>query len=78
MRANKNDVINHPSHYTHYKNFEVIDIIQEVTKEYPNDLGFLIGNTLKYILRAPFKGHPLEDLKKAQNYLNRAIASQEE
>jgi Protein of unknwon function (DUF3310). len=76
MKYIKKDAVNHPAHYTKYP-FEVIDIIENVTKHYPNDLGFLIGNSLKYILRAPFKGKPLEDLKKSQFYLNRAISTLE-
>ena len=35
--------------------------------------GYLKGNVLKYVSRYKFKGEPLEDLKKAQWYLNRLV-----
>lgn len=37
------------------------------------DLGFCLGNVLKYVLRAGKKGVELEDLKKAEWYLKRRI-----
>jgi len=37
------------------------------------ELGFNLGNVIKYISRAGKKGSKLEDLKKAQWYLNREI-----
>jgi hypothetical protein len=36
---------------------------------YQNNLGWFAGNALKYIVRAPFKGQAVEDLKKAIHYL---------
>ena len=35
--------------------------------------GYLKGNIIKYVSRYKFKGEPLEDLQKAQWYLNRLI-----
>ena len=35
--------------------------------------GYLKGNVLKYVSRYKFKGEPLEDLQKANWYLNRLI-----
>jgi hypothetical protein len=58
------DVVNHPTHYTKFP-VEVIEITEH--------LGFLDGNVVKYVLRAPFKGDELQDLLKAQWYLNRLI-----
>jgi hypothetical protein len=55
------DPVKHPSHYFHPSGIEVIDITRYET--------FLRGNILKYVLRAPYKGHELQDLKKAQQYL---------
>jgi hypothetical protein len=37
-------------------------------------LGFHLGNVLKYIARAKYKGDEIRDLKKAAWYLNRHIA----
>jgi hypothetical protein len=62
------DLINHPPHYK-AGNVETIDFIEA------KQLGFHLGNVVKYISRAGIKSHsPLEDLKKAQWYLNREIA----
>ena len=66
------DMIQNPPHYKQYS-FEPIDIITEVVKEYPPEIGFHIGTTLKYLFRSPFKGKQQEDLAKAEYYLQRAI-----
>ena len=62
----KEDVINHPSHYTRGK-IEVIDFIED------QQLPYHLGNVIKYIARAGHKGDKLEDLKKARWYLDRYI-----
>ena len=72
------DVINHPQHYTQGK-IEVIDFIED------KGLNFNLGNVVKYVARAGHKkssgksmdAKALEDLKKAQWYLNREISSRE-
>lgn len=66
-----NDPVNKPSHYTDGK-IEVIDFIED------KKLNFNLGNTVKYIARAGKKDPAklLEDLKKAQWYLNREILNQ--
>ena len=61
------DLINHPPHYT-AGGIETIDFIEA------KNLGYNLGNVVKYITRADHKGNKLEDLEKAQWYLNRAIA----
>ena len=68
------DKVNSPSHYKQGK-FETIEIIEQVTKGYDNSfVGYCVGNTIKYLSRAPFKHEtPLEDLKKAYKYLEFAI-----
>lgn len=66
------DNVNHPSHYKQ-GNQETIDIIEDLVKAYPRKIGYHIGNTIKYICRAPFKNNLVEDLKKARWYLDRAI-----
>ena len=60
------DVVNHPSHYTR-GNIEVIDFIED------QQLPYHLGNVIKYIARAGYKGDKLEDLKKARWYLDRYI-----
>ena len=65
------DMVNTPPHYKQYS-FEPIDIITEVVKEYPPEIGFHVGTVLKYLFRSPFKGKQQEDLSKAEYYLQRA------
>lgn len=72
VRIPKRETINHPTHYHAETGVEVIDAI-EAWK-----LGFSLGNAVKYIARSAFKGNPLEDLKKAAWYLNRAISNVEQ
>ena len=60
------DLINNPPHYTNGA-IEPIDFIEA------NDLSFLEGNVVKYVVRAPYKGTQLQDLKKARFYLDRLI-----
>lgn len=71
------DMVAKPPHYNKYS-FQPIDIIAEVSNAYEGSTAFHIGTTLKYLMRAPFKGKLLEDLKKAAYYLNRAIKEMEE
>lgn len=61
------DMVNHPSHYNMTK-YEVIEVLDEW---FPNDP--LIWQVVKYLARAKYKENELEDLKKAQFYLNRKI-----
>lgn len=65
------DKVNHPSHYT-YGDIEIMDFIEQVTKDYKPELAFAIGNAIKYISRANRKNGK-EDLDKARWYLNRAF-----
>ena len=70
------DVVNKPKHYT-YGDIEVIDYIEQVTKDYKPELAFAIGNAIKYISRANHKNGK-EDLDKARWYLNRAFENWED
>lgn len=54
----EHDAVNHPSHYTRGK-IEVIDFIED------QQLPYHLGNVIKYIARAGYKGDKLEDLKKS-------------
>jgi hypothetical protein len=62
------DKVNSPMHYT-AGGIETIDFIE--AKGLHND--YHLGNVIKYISRANYKGRELEDLQKAMWYLNRAI-----
>ena len=64
-----------PNHYTNNE-IEVIHFIEQVTKDYPADIAYHVGNTLKYLARAPHKGNMEQDLLKALNYLNRAVSGE--
>lgn len=65
-----NDNVNHPSHYNDGK-IEVIDYIENA------NLGFHLGNAIKYISRAGKKDSAdyREDLKKATWYIKRYCKS---
>ena len=66
-----NDIINKPNHYqllVKDRVVEVIDIIDEVVKDYSPKQAFRVANILKYILRAS-KKNGLEDFKKAKKYI---------
>lgn len=67
------DPVNHPSYYTD-GNIEVIDFIED------KNLGYHLGNAVKYISRAGKKSKDTEiqDLKKAVWYINRRIEKLEE
>lgn len=64
----KSEAVNHPSHYGGESNpYEAIKVIEA------HNLGFNLGNAVKYILRAGKKGNAKEDLEKAVWYLKREI-----
>lgn len=64
----ENDPVNRPSHYTDGK-IEVIEFIED------KNLGFCLGNAVKYIARAGKKDptKEIEDLNKAKWYIERRI-----
>ena len=74
----EHDAVNHPSYYC--GNIEVIDFIED------KNLGYHLGNAVKYISRAGKKREEgmsdlekeIEDLKKARFYLDRKIEMLEE
>lgn len=61
--------INHPQHYGGDTTYEAIKVIEAW------ELGFCLGNTVKYISRAGKKDKEktIEDLQKARWYLDREI-----
>ena len=63
--------VNHPTHYGGADNpYEAIKVIEAW------DLGFNLGNTVKYISRAGKKDDIVQDLEKAKFYLEREIQKQ--
>ena len=68
----KIEQVNHPNHYGGEDNpYEAIKVIDAW------DLGFSLGNTVKYISRAGKKDKELQDLKKALWYLQHHIETLE-
>lgn len=65
------EMVNHPSHYQSKSGIEVIDVIEAF------DLGFNLGNVVKYILRCGKKDSDIQELKKAKWYLEREISNRE-
>jgi hypothetical protein len=66
IMSEQKEMVNHPSHYGGEDNpYEAIKVIDEW------NLGFCLGNTVKYISRAGKKNKEkeLEDLEKALWYL---------
>lgn len=64
-----NDPVNRPAHYTAGRQYEPIKVIRDW------DLGFSLGNAVKYISRAGRKdpAKTIEDLKKAIFYIQEEI-----
>lgn len=61
------DMVNSPPHYTsHPSGIEPIEITRH--------MNFNLGNVIKYVMRAPYKGNELQDLEKAAWYLKDEIA----
>lgn len=65
------DAVNTPSHYSSGS----IECVEYLKDNMPWDsyIGGLEWNVKKYLHRWRYKGKPVEDLKKAQWYLNRLI-----
>ena len=70
-RSKERDVVNNPAHYGQ-GTIECIDYIEDTlsVNEY---IGYLRGNIAKYLHRWRYK-NGLEDLEKAQWYLNRLVS----
>lgn len=68
MKKQNTDNVNNPSHYT-AGGIETLDYIKAKIKDYPS---YAAGNILKYVSRYEHK-NGIEDLKKAQFYLNDLI-----
>ena len=69
----KEDVVEHPAHYTGGR-IECIEAIEVMTDGMTGWEGYSLGNVLKYIWRFRRKGG-VQDLKKAKWYLENLIES---
>ena len=58
-----NDAVKKPSHYVEGRKFEPKDVIRDW------GLNFNLGNAVKYLARAGRKDDIVQDLKKAQEYI---------
>lgn len=68
LQTSYKESVNHPNHYGGKGNpLEVINIIEYY------GLNFNLGNVIKYCLRAGKKDEIIQELKKAQWYINREI-----
>lgn len=68
-----NDPVNHPSHYTQ-GGIECIEAIEAACTGLTGQEGYLVGQVIKYIWRWKHK-NGLQDLEKAEWYLERLIAN---
>jgi hypothetical protein len=65
--SERKDMVNNPAHYNR-AGVEVIDVIEAYHPD-----SYHLGNALKYLCRAPYKGHLREDLLKCIWYINRFL-----
>jgi hypothetical protein len=69
----KKELVDHPTHYGGKDNpYEAIKVIEAW------DLGFCLGNTIKYIARCGKKDNEVQELEKALWYLKREIKRRKE
>lgn len=71
------NAIEHPQHYNR-GSIECIDALNAMVEGWDNPVASVLAwQTVKYIWRHPFNGKPVEDLKKAQFYLERLVQQYE-
>ena len=72
-KGDEADPVNAPVHY----NAGSIECIEAIEESMSSDAfrGYLKGNCMKYLWRYSYKGKALEDVKKAQWYLNKLIGA---
>lgn len=77
VEKRKNDMVNHPSHYTS-GSIECIDALSSMVENWEDCVAATLSwQVVKYLWRHPFKGKPVEDLRKAEFYLKRLISHYE-
>lgn len=67
------DPVNHPSHYNSGK-IECIEAIEAMQPIGAPGADFCRGNTVKYLWRLGLKDESLQEVRKAQWYLNRLVS----
>jgi len=79
MTKTPEDLVNSPPHYQKSGGLECIDAMKAMVEGIDMDphVAHLWQTSLKYIWRHPYKGKPVEDLKKSIWYINRMIKEYE-
>ena len=77
MLAVAYDAVNKPFHYNHTDGIECIDYIKQVLG-LDGFIAYCHGNFVKYQHRYRKKGKPVEDMEKAQWYLNKMVEALKE
>lgn len=72
LKYSEQDAVNHPDHYKSRSGMETIDVIQAFTEDLSGITAVCTANVIKYMCRWSHK-NGIEDLKKAQWYLNHLI-----
>ena len=72
----EDDVVNKPAHYGDGK-IECIDYMRQILG-LQGFIDYCHGNVIKYQHRYKYKGKPVEDMEKAQYYLNKMIEAMKE
>jgi len=73
----KFDTVNKPVHYTIGNGIECIDYIKQ-SLGLEGFKAFCHGNVIKYQHRHAYKGKPVEDMQKAQWYLDKMVETMKE
>jgi len=71
------DPVNKPAHYNLGDGVECIDYIKQVLGK-EGFIDYCHGNMIKYQHRYKYKRNPVEDMEKAQWYLNRMVETLKE
>ena len=71
------DPVNRPAHYNLGGGVECIDYIKQVLGN-EGFIAYCQGNMIKYQHRYRYKNKPVEDMQKAQYYLNKMLETMSE
>lgn len=72
LEGSSEDMVDNPSHYT-MGGIELVDILE--AKHSPEEVrGGMKFQIHQYLFRSPYKANELEDVKKAQWWMNRLVA----